>query len=141
MSDLVPDFIPKTLDGRYFIESKNTTITHEIPEKKVFFPKEDLLAKIDEYVARLEGDAERYYKFAKLSATTNPAKQDSTHIFKLFKIFFIASLKHTFPNRDTKEIEESLENVKKILDKFLEDGNIENTMYIHCLLGMMRGLL
>ena len=141
MSIIKPDIFLEKEKEDFYAYAHDTTIKQEIPQEESKLSLDDFKKHIHEYSKNFTVDELKLYSFAKLSANTAFNKRDSRHYLHLFSTFFMASMKKTFPDKDFTELEKSLENNTILLDESLKDGNIDNDLYIPCILGTMQGLI
>ena len=135
MSNINPSF--KEHDAlRIYDFIPNQAIQHVVETQETPTTKEDVIHILDKF-----GKNNSAYTLAKISAMLNSNKNDSVHIFNLFKIFLIRSLEETFPDKDFSKLEQTLEELKKDLDKQIRNDNVDNEKFSSFLAGILRGLI
>lgn len=142
MSSLKPDIYPRKKEKQtFFIETPIDKLIEEVSAEGPTVTNVDLKDNIENYARGFTEDERKLYKYMSMSAKIARNVRDSEHYLHLFEIALMSSVRHTFPQKDLEALEKSLENVKSELAKVVNDGNVPNTIYIQCLLGMVRGLI
>lgn len=142
MSKLIPDIFPRKKEKTsYFIETPIDKIVEEIVTEPPKIKTEDLIENIDEYSKGFTDAQRELFKYMLFTTKLTKELNDSVHFLHLFNVAFVGSLKKTFPDKNFDEIEKGLNDIKISLEKNLKDGNLPNTTFMHCLLGVIRGLL
>jgi hypothetical protein len=142
MSSLKPDIYPRKKDKQnFFIETPIDKLVEEVSAEPPTVTNVDLKDDIENYARGFNEEERKLYKYLGFSSKIARNVRDSEHYLHLFEVALMASLRHTFPEKDLDELENSFKNVKSALAKVVKDGNVPNTIYIQCLLGMVRGLI
>lgn len=141
MSFLKPDYDYVPLQQLY----GSSDIKEEIAPSKIFYSKTELSKSIENFCKEVSDAAlTRFYSNVHLSVKTNTNVFDSVAFYKKFSDAFFYSLKTNFSHLSEdklKEIEESFENTKKILDESLKGCNVENKFLLFLSLGLVNGML
>lgn len=142
MSNLKPDIYPRKKEKQsFFIETPIDRLVEEVITEGPTVTNIQIKDDIENYSRGFTEDERKLYKYMGFTSKIARNIYDSEHHLHLFEVALLSSLKHTYPDKDLEELEKSLKNVKTELAKVVKDGNVPNTIYIHCLLGMVRGLI
>lgn len=143
MSNIKSDMFNKMKDiSSFYMETPPDNKLVETPVKEE--PKvslSNIKEFLDDFSKGFTPEQKRAYTYMSLLAHMSRNPNDSLHFFYILQTSFLASLKTTFPEQNFDDIEKSLTDIGFSLEKRLKDGNLQNTIYIHCMMGVLRGLL
>lgn len=140
MSYLKPDYDYDPLQKMY-----NPPEEEDVAPSKIFVSKTHLSQNIKSFCKDVpDANLCQFYGNVALSLKTNTNIFDSVAFFEKFLDGFIFSLKTNFKEispEKWKELEESLDNSKKLLAEILRNGNVENKYLMFLALGLTEGML
>ena len=143
--------VTQDLTGKYtiepkfynYVQNKATQVVPDAVEKpKISF--DEFKQAMEEYANNLEGDHDKIYRQARLSARTTKSNRDSNHYMAIFLTFFFHSLEKTYPEKreEINRLQIKFEELKKELYKITRGSTLQdNELFISALFGITEGLL
>lgn len=140
MSFLVPDYDYDPQNTAFMDDEKVVT-----REPTGSLSKEELSKSVREYANSItDANLHRFYGHTAVGMRNTVNPFDSVSFFKKFCVGYIASLRKTFPEINSEQINELqklLEQIEKIVAVLLKSGNVENKYLLTLTLGMLEGML
>lgn len=148
MSVFKPDIFNKLKDKGYVYDSHEygdslmAQQRHDAITPPSYAPVDNLTKAIHAHCLRFNGEERKVYEYAKISTATTNEIFSSRHYFNILSIYFITSVKKTYPEIDFSEFEKHLQNAGQELNQKVRTEPLkDNTIMICALLGIIEKLI